>query len=41
MKDIAFKDDTVAEEEKLPFSVVLYPGFYGTFFGFKKDKNDF
>lgn len=40
MKDIAFKDNTVAEEEKLPFSVVLYPEFYGAFFGFKKDKND-
>ena len=40
MKDIAFKDNTIAEEEKLPFSVVLYPGFYGAFFGFKKNKND-
>jgi len=35
MKEIAFRDNTVAKEQ-LPLPIVLYPGFYGTFFGFKK-----
>lgn len=39
MKEIAFKDNTVATE-RLPLPVVLYPGFYGAFFGFKKSISD-
>jgi len=39
MKEIAFKDNVVAKE-RLPFPIVLYPGSYGAFFGFKKNKND-
>lgn len=39
MKEIAFKNSTVAKEQ-LPLPIVLYPGFYGTFFGFKKNKNN-
>jgi len=39
MKEIAFRDSTVAKEQ-LPLPIVLYPGFYGTFFGFKKNKNN-
>ena len=39
MKDIAFKDNTSAVEQ-LPFPIVLYPGHYGAFFGFKKSMND-
>lgn len=35
MKEVAYKDNTVANEQ-LPYPVVLYPGFYGSFFGFKK-----
>jgi hypothetical protein len=38
MKDIAFKDNTIAIEQ-LPFPTVYYPGFYGAFFGFKKDES--
>lgn len=34
---VAFKDNTVSKEE-LPFKHVLYPGHYGTFFGFKKNE---
>lgn len=34
-KEIAYKDNTISIE-KLPYPIVLYPGFYGTFFGFKK-----
>lgn len=35
--EIAYKDNTVAIED-LPYPIVLYPGFYGAFFGFKKDE---
>lgn len=34
MKKIAFRDNIIAKE-KTPYPVVLYPGFYGTFLGFK------
>lgn len=33
-KPIAFRDDTVAEEN-LPYPFVHYPGFYGSFFAFR------
>ena len=36
-KPIAYEDYTVAQEE-LPYPIVLYPGFYGVFFGFRKDE---
>ncbi len=39
MKDIAFKKNTISKES-LPYPIVLYPGFYGAFFGFKKTMND-
>ncbi len=39
MKDIAFKDNTIAEES-LPYPIVLYPGFYGAFIGFKPTFKD-
>jgi hypothetical protein len=32
-KEIAYRDNTIAEEN-LPLPIVLYPGFYGAFFGF-------
>lgn len=35
----ALSPRTIAEE-KLPFPIVLYPGFYGSFFGFKKNINN-
>jgi hypothetical protein len=35
-KQIAFRDGTKSVEQKLPFPVVFYPGFYGAFFGFSK-----
>jgi hypothetical protein len=34
-KEIAYKDNTTSIE-RLPFSTVLYPGHYGTFFGFRE-----
>ncbi len=37
-KEVAFKDNTIAVEN-LPFPIVLYPGHYGTFFGFKKNSD--
>lgn len=39
MKNIAFKDNTIAEES-LPYPIVLYPRFYGAFIGFKTNFND-
>jgi hypothetical protein len=33
---IAFKENTTSIEN-LPYPLVYYPGFYGTFFGFQKD----
>lgn len=36
-KEVAFKPHTIAIEN-LPFPIVLYPGHYGAFFSFKKDK---
>lgn len=39
MKEIAFKDNTITKEQ-LPLPIVLYPGFYGAFFGFKKEEAD-
>jgi len=39
MKEVAFKDNIISEE-KLPLPIVLYPGFYGAFFGFKKNEGD-
>ncbi|MFZ2189501.1 MAG: hypothetical protein WA057_01490 [Candidatus Magasanikiibacteriota bacterium] len=38
MKDIAFQEGTTAKES-LPLPIVLYPGFYGAFFGFKQDEH--
>ena len=37
-KPVAFRDNTVAREN-LPFAIVYYPGFYGTFFAFKSEPN--
>jgi hypothetical protein len=37
-KKIAYKDNTLAREN-LPLPVVLYPGFYGAFFGFSQSDN--
>ncbi len=37
-KQIAFEDNTTSVEN-LPYPYVLYPGFYGAFFGFKKDSS--
>jgi len=34
-REIAFRDNTIARES-LPFPIVLYPGHYGTFFGFRE-----
>ncbi|MDD4127729.1 MAG: hypothetical protein PHV39_08595 [Methanomicrobium sp.] len=34
-KKIAYQDNTTAIE-KLPYQIVLYPGFYGTFIGFRE-----
>ena len=34
-KEIAYKDNTITRE-KLPFPIVLYPRFYGPFFGFRQ-----
>lgn len=35
-KQVAFRDGTESVEQKLPFPVVFYPGFYGAFFGFSR-----
>lgn len=35
-KEVAYKNGTETEEP-LPFPIVLYPGHYGTFFGFKEN----
>ncbi len=40
MKDIAFKDNTIAEEKGLPYPIVLYPKHYGVFIGFKRNLTD-
>jgi hypothetical protein len=37
-RQVAFRQNTVARED-LPFPIVLYPGFYGTFFGFRKTED--
>ena len=37
-KEIAYQDRTLAIED-LPYPIVLYPGHYGTFFGFRLEKN--
>jgi hypothetical protein len=34
-KEIAYRDNTITKEN-LPFPIVLYPGFYGAFFGFRQ-----
>lgn len=39
-KPVAYKDDTWAIESDLPFPVVLYPSYYGTYFAFKKNVED-
>ena len=36
-KEVAYKDNIISIEN-LPFPIVYYPGFYGAFFGFKKNK---
>lgn len=36
-KEVAYKPNTIAHES-LPFPFVLYPGHYGAFFAFKKNK---
>lgn len=35
---MAYKDGVVAKEN-LPYPIVMYPGFYGTFFAFKKEED--
>lgn len=37
-KEIAYQD-YVVKKENLPFPIVNYPGFYGTFFAFQKEEN--
>lgn len=37
-KEVAFRDFTIAKE-KLPYPQVLYPHHYGTFFGFREDRD--
>lgn len=39
-KNIAYKDGTYSIEPNLPLPVVLYPGFYGSFFAFKETELD-
>ncbi|HUT84108.1 MAG TPA: hypothetical protein VMX95_05625, partial [Thermodesulfobacteriota bacterium] len=34
-KEIAYRDNTIARED-LPLPIVLYPGQYGAFFGFRE-----
>ncbi|MCB9815837.1 hypothetical protein H6786_00440 [Candidatus Nomurabacteria bacterium] len=36
-KEVAYKPNTTACED-LPYPIVLYPGFYGSFFAFKQNK---
>jgi hypothetical protein len=38
LKEIAFRDHTSAHED-LPLPIVLYPGHYGTFFGFRQTED--
>ena len=38
LRDIAYQDRTVTRET-LPFPIVLYPGHYGTFFGFRIEEH--
>jgi DNA-binding transcriptional MerR regulator len=38
-REVAFKDGIIIENERLPYSLIHYPGFYGAFFGFQKNKN--
>jgi len=37
-REVAYKDNTICVEN-LPFPYVLYPGFYGAFFGFQQEEN--
>jgi hypothetical protein len=37
-KPIAFQDNTISIED-LPLPNVLYPGFYGSYFGFQESEN--
>lgn len=37
-KEVAFRNNIIAFE-KLPYPLVLYPGFYGAFFGFRQKEN--
>lgn len=37
-RDVAYKDNTTSIEN-LPYPYVFYPGFYGAFFGFQKNKD--
>jgi len=37
-RPIAHQEKTTAKNENLPLPIVYYPGFYGTFFAFSKDK---
>ncbi len=37
-KEIAYKENIITKEN-LPLPVVLYPGFYGAFFGFRKKED--
>jgi hypothetical protein len=39
MKPVAYKDGTTAYENDLPYPIVLYPSFYGSFFAFKENEN--
>ncbi|MFW6233357.1 MAG: hypothetical protein ACOC3Z_01705 [Nanoarchaeota archaeon] len=36
-KEVAFRDNIIAIED-LPFPIIHYPGFYGAFFGFRKNE---
>ena len=37
-RDVAFEDGTVAENQNLSYPIVHYPGHYGAFFAFSKDR---
>ena len=37
-KEIAYRENTIAREN-LPLPIVLYPGFYGAFFGFQQTED--
>jgi hypothetical protein len=39
-KSIAYQDGMI-ERENLPYPIVLYPGFYGAFFGFREMENSY